>query len=435
VAPRGKTTRVLATDPDEPETHYVPHAAKQEGLEPAHKIGLAIAGALAIIVCIVIVYVKNTKTAEMQAIQERQRAREALITELKGINLNAVGEPERLLRVVAEKETVWKGTSIAPDILSFKAKAQGALDLAKELADVTKRLEEVERDVKDPATPPAKLGDDRRKIEDLANRGSAFGDEFAKRVSVVRAQIDRVFLQRLAEEARSSPTGDLAASRVALQRFAAAEDEAKRLLDVSINLKDTEGEAHFKELYKTLVGESDRLATAAYTAEVVSQAKPRDMLSGEAATQWNPSPCKGFRAVVENGVLTIVGPDADAGKMGLVSIGDREQWRSFVAEVEFTIESGSFDFFLHLGRSANPSTVQLGIRTSGVESNVPLGKPVRAMFSMIGSKLRFRIIGEGTAEPFEKDMSWTSTRKGAIGILVPDGTRVRFTKFTVKDLR
>jgi hypothetical protein len=135
-------------------------------------------------------------------------------------------------------------------------------------------------------------------------------------------------------------------------------------------------------------------------------------------------------------VLTLTGPDADANKMAVISIGDREQWRNFVLDIEFTIEKQGVDFHLHLGGSTGPNTQQFYLWGEGKDATLSLGQTYRARASMLGSKFRLVYVDDqnDVPPPVESSVSWTINRKGAIGLVVPPGARVKFSRFQVKEL-
>jgi hypothetical protein len=143
----------------------------------------------------------------------------------------------------------------------------------------------------------------------------------------------------------------------------------------------------------------------------------------------------GFEHRIEKGVLQIVGPDAASGKMGVMSIGDRELWRDFVLEFDFTLEKGKVDMYLRLPKGASPDNTVEGVTlaTQG-ENAFVAGETYSVELSMIGSTEIYSVHAV-EFKPDEHQISWTKARKGSILLAIPSNTSIKISKMRIRELR
>jgi hypothetical protein len=128
----------------------------------------------------------------------------------------------------------------------------------------------------------------------------------------------------------------------------------------------------------------------------------------------------------------MIGPDADAKGEGLISIGDREQWRDFVVDLEFTLESGSFDLYLRIGTKADGTVPQVNF-TAGQDGLVA-GKSYEITGKMIGSSLEVSTYPEDM-ETAVANLQWAMSRLGGLGFSLKETTRLKITRLRVRELR
>ena len=220
-----------------------------------------------------------------------------------------------------------------------------------------------------------------------------------------------------------------------MQRYQTAEDELKTMLDLAFREKNDEKKNFYSPLYKRVIEQSDRFTEQVFTTEASEKLPWVDCLAGAKVADWSPTTTKGFAHRVENGTLSLVGPDASANAKAIIAIGDREQWRSLVVDMEFTLEQGGVQLCFHLGKSPNQNTVYFDLNTEGDNKEALLqpGKVYKLKVSILGSEFKARY-ADDTPRPYVDTLDWTKSRKGAIGILVPPGARIKFTRFMVREL-
>ena len=414
---------------------HVPHRPPGEAplLDDVARNGLLAALGFAIVVGLVLFFVFRAKAADRRAHEAYEAEVTGLYNELRGLDLNDPAAAERLVDLAGKKEDTWKDHALAAEITSLVARARSNLTASKERREALSRFTDVEDELKKGAVASDRLKELRRQLDESEVALSEGGAELVARIGLAHKTADQMYATQILAEARKA-RDDGAGPRPSMVRFQSVEEELKGLLDRAFTTKNTEQQAFYTPLYQQAIEDSDKLATALFKAEgenmqwVDCLAPPQDKL-------WNPSSVRGFSHRVEGGVLQIVGPDADAAKMAVVSIGDREQWRHLQLEVEFVIEKGDLDLIFRLGRGPNPNTVTYPLRTVG--GPLKAGKKYSARFNLVGSQLNVRFAGEDidTPSPHDEALPWTKNRKGAIGFVVQPEARVRFTRFRVRELR
>jgi hypothetical protein len=421
-----------------PREHHASPAPKPL-LDQATKIGFAVVGGLAVIVLIVVYVVSEKKAKEKAAADAYEKSVTDLRDQLVAVDVNDEAAVGNMIQTAKDKEGLWKQHALAPEIQALVAKQVTSLEKSKERKDVVAKFTRVEEGLKNSDNMTAdKVKEQRRLLDELELKIDLAGPEFRTRYDASRKAADNLYATRLVEDAVAIEKQNPDNPRTALVKFQLAEDELRTLYDKSIKEKKNELKDFYEPLYKRAIEASDRLATALFTTEVIEKLPWTDCLSGQRASEWNPTQVKGFSGKVENNALWLTGPDKDAGRYALIAIGDREQWRNFVLDLEFTIEKGDLDMYFRLGRQPSAATEMVALHTEGTKDRtLKAGKTYRAKASMIGSHFIFRFQDEDMDTPpeFIDDLPWQRTRKGAIGLLVPPDTRARFTRFKVRELR
>ncbi len=435
-APR---TRPRAPEPPPPPVQIHVQRGPKPTMDKATKIGFYITLGLALIVGIVVFKVMGTKEEERAVIQAREQAVKDLVAELNAYNVDKPSDAEKIVARAVEKESIWKNHEAATAIQTLMVRAKTNIESNKEQQSVIDSFTSIEKELAAPdGLAPERVKDLRRQLDELEVKVAQAGPEILARFSITRGTADKTYATRLLDDAKTFETANADNPRLSLLRYQTAEDEIKLLLDRSYRDKITELQEFYTPLYKQVILESDRLATEIFTDAAASDKLPWiDCLTGDQAALWNPSDAKGFSHKVENHQLLIQGPDADAGKMAVMSIGDREQWRNFAWEFEVVIEKGNLDVYFRLGKVPNLNTYKYAMSTAGEDRNLSPGKTYRGRATILGSKFDIRYADEDidTPTPQTLDIGWTMSRKGAIGLVIPSGTTIKFTRFQVRELR
>ncbi len=298
----------------------------------------------------------------------------------------------------------------------------------------TERLARVEALLADPAHVATEaLADARRELDALKAEFAADATNLA-RVAAAKATAERVHAERLLVDAKAAAAlGGDASDRAALARYTQAEDELRELLDAAFQGDDAQARKHFTDLYRQALAESDAQVERIFTPEVIERLPWLDLLSGAQQQHWAASVCAGFAHHFDNGALHIVGPAKGAAGDGILSIGDREQWRDFVLEMEFAIAKGGMTLCFRLGKLVDRSVETWTLTVEGDDALSTL-RPYTARASFIGSSATLAL-DDPDFEPIQARIHWTMNRLGALGIVVPEGAELMFTRLRIKVLR
>jgi hypothetical protein len=379
-----------------------------------------------------VVWVVLGKRAKDEAIQQAHRDEvAAFYTTFMAIDITTEEGCTQAIAFADEKRSLWEPEDIAPEVQSRYAKAKTTLDLLVEKKSLLERLAQVEATLGDPSAVPAdQLLEIRRVIDDLEAKGSVIGTEALARLGTARGLADKAYATRLLEEARASAAAE--GGRAALTKFARAEEEIYKILEKAARAK-AETQPFYQDLYQSAIKDSDALAASVFDEAAIEGTPWRDLLASTESANWLAPALQGFEHRLENGTLHLIGPAPEAGARGIISIGDKEQWRDFVVDFEFTIQKGSFEMYFRLGPSLQDKTqwIEYGVDDS-VKTPKNAGEKYSTTISVIGST--FVWTEEGLAAP-EDQIHWSFRRKGAVGIVVPEGAEVIFTKMRIRVLR
>ena len=429
----------------EPPHEVASHRTEPEGvLDQTAKIGLMATVGLALVVLGVVFFVMRKKADEREAFEAYESEVKTLYEQMVKLDLSNEADAKRLLQTAKDREGRWKSHELAPQIQTLMVRAAANLESGKERRESLGSFTEIESQLADPSklTPDA-IGALRRRLTELEAKITVEGDEYLKRYQAARITADKAYVNGLFTAAQTLSQESPSNTRPALTQAQAAEDETRKLLDQAYTDKNQELQDYYADLYRKVIAENDRLATALFTDKTNEALPWVDYLSPEKAALdgskggWNRTNSRGFSAPIENGVMQILGPDADAGQIAIAAIGDLEQWRNFDLDIAFTIEKGNVDLFLRMGRTANANTVNFPLVSEGESKNLVAGRSYKARVRMLGSRFIVKFEDEDLDTPGAKDeqVTWAKTRKGAIAFLVPPGARAKVTTFKVRELR
>jgi hypothetical protein len=273
----------------------------------------------------------------------------------------------------------------------------------------------------------------RRRAVDYEVRGAELDAAIKQRLAKAHLCIDKAYVAKLHDEAKALIAKGPAEARNALAAVQKAEDEIVRALDDATKTrKDVETVTFYSDQLKSIIPEGDALVAQIFTPDVIERTPWTDLLSGEQKDKWQHPAFKGWQ--IKDGVLTGVGPDLDSRQTAIMSIGDQEQWRDYVCEIEFVLVKGEAKVHFRLGAAVNNSTLSLEVSTGG-------GAPFKAgatnlmTSTVLGSSWKVTFSDPDHSPHEEPEVPWTIRRKGGIAISVPPGAEIKITKMRIKVLR
>jgi hypothetical protein len=394
--------------------------------------GWIVCGALTLIALGVWWRVQAKKSAEAAAVAAAKQEVDDFVTKMKGFDLTNLVQATEAIAYAESKKPLWEDSSATADVGTIVSRAKTNLDTAKDRKETEERLANAEQVINNAASEtPQIIAKTRRILSDLEQRVDAMPPEFKTRLNAAKSVIDKTYIVRLHDDAKAIAAKGPSEARAALTAYTAAEDEVLKLFETSMRSKNKEAEEYYKQRYRDIITESDAIATAVFTPDVVEKAPWKDLLAGDAIKGWANDGLKGFR--IDSGSLQAVGPEIGAGKTAIMSIGDREQWRDYELDMEFTVVAGTGDFYFRLGRRPDNAGDSYPISTG--EGGFKLGEKYSGKALFIGSKLS---ITWSTAEiePYTPDgTSWARTRKGAFGLTLNEGSEIKISRLRIRELR
>jgi hypothetical protein len=403
----------------------------------------------------VVFYTKSVRDTREAAEKAVLHARTEFLDGLKKLDLLTEDGCKAAIARIEDptKKEIWANTDIATEVLNILARARTNQENIKNRDEVLEQVSKVNGKMQNVAGLTTEdLAEVQRLIHELEPKITILKQQVQDEFKGYRKVVAKAFGLKLHDEAKSFAAANGDKPKQSLVKYARAEDEVRKLLDSAftesnemkaratkdpaLNAAATEARQTFEmfeQHYRAIITESDALSEAAFPPEVVEKTAWRDLLTPD--TKWSVAPLQGFEHRIDSGVLHIKGPDAATKKQGVMSIGDKEQWRDFMIDFEFTFESGSMTMYFRMGPRTIQNTESMLITSYASGSAPPLqGKSYSGEAWAIGSKFHFHIKTEGV-DPSDSDIKWVNSRKGALGLVIPDGTKVKFTKLRVRELR
>ncbi|MSR46856.1 MAG: hypothetical protein EXS13_07320 [Planctomycetes bacterium] len=423
--------------------HHAIHDSSQISFDKATKIGFGICGGLLVIVLIVVLSVKGTKDEIRDTEEKRVVALTELVTKVELVDFGSDSSLKETFAYIEANKEIWKGSERDSAVSAVYRRVQAAIDNAKLRTEILARVDIVKQKMAAAdALSPEQMRDLKRELEELDGLGTIVGDKIAKEISELRKTSEHIFAQQFFAYADKLASGG-GEQRVALRAATFAEDQLRETWDNFRRAKNAEETAFYEPIYKSVLALTDKIAYDLFNAgperdqlDGEESMGFKDLLSEDAKKKWNPTNTKGFSWRIEGGVMQIVGPDADTNQKAILAIGDIEQWRHYMLQMEFTLEAGNFDIFFRLGRkpnNTNPNFVINPSNTDPARFQFEAGKKYTLRFGVMGSRFQVKLWGDEEAVIHIEDCRWTDTRAGAIGLQIPPGCRMRVTEFKLRE--
>lgn len=435
-APRAPTTSRPSSTPKSKPRSATPDVRREVEMLKAREnkvmmYGWIVCGVLAVIALGVWWRVQAKRSAEEAAVAAHQKEVNDFATKMRGFDLTNLVLATEAIALAESQKPLWEDSAITSDIGSIVAKAKTNIESARDRKELELRMTAAEEGIQNAASKtPKEIAQIRRTLQELENKADSMGPEFKARVAASKSGIDRTYVIRLHDDAKATAAKGPSEGRAALAAYTLAEDEVLKLFEAALRSKNKEAEEYYRQHFKDIITESDLIATALFTPEVIEKVPWKDLLSSEFAKSWANDGLKGFR--IENGALQAVGPEIGAGKIGIMSIGDREQWRDFEIDAEFTLVAGTGHFFFRLGKRTDNAGESYSIAPG--EGGFKLGEKYGAKATFIGSKISITWSSADVA-PYEVDTIWSRIRKGAFGMTLTEGSEIKLTRLRIRELR
>lgn len=384
--------------------------------------------------------VLGQKAAEQAEFDRIQAALDGFRNEFRSIDITTEEGAQHLIEFGEENRPIWgELDELGTEVVSRSAKAKDFLAQIATKRELMQRLEAIEQVMARAAElPPSELAEQLRRMDELKPKAGIVGAEFEARLDRDRAEGERVHMERLmatGEDAAATTPPD----RTALTTLQQVEDDVHRIFEGVYKLWDknkqdpalSEKKKTYEDNYKHIIELSDDVVERFFSADVVEALPWRDLLADPSA--WKTGELKGYEHKIESGMLHLIGPDPSEGGQAVMSIGDKEVWRDFVVEMEFTLMKGYCELYFRLSPVWQKNVESRELTTD--EGFLEAERTYTYVYSVIGSRLVEEQKGEDSPGPDPRSISWTQIRKGGFGISVPKNTEIKFTKLRAKVLR
>jgi hypothetical protein len=281
----------------------------------------------------------------------------------------------------------------------------------------------------------AELTELRRRLAELDAEQREVHAVSSNVVHAIRRIDDALPTMRLLEAAR---TAARVPGREAIAAHPVAEDALRKVLEgLMRGPHDTETQRLFEGLCRQCIAESDALCERVFTPDFINEIPWMDLLAAEQAKAWRTvGDIAGFTLHVADGTL-VASMEAGTREKGLFLVGDREQWRHFVLEVDFAVDHGAATMWLRLriADTRQSEAYELSAKDQGA---LTPGKSYSMLARFIGSHLMVDFPASpgvaGAPARHDTDAQWYKRRRGAIGFTVPAGTRLTITRMRIRVL-
>ncbi len=407
--------------------------------------GWVVAGVMILIAGGAWLYSKKTVSDRESARVLYETTMTNLMDEFAATQINSIDAAQKILSRAEETKAFvrlsdgrqdigWKDTyvpGVTSKVQSRVASATSYIKTQTETNELVNGLASLEAAVKDAANKkPEELVKLRRLLSEYEARAESIGTEFETRVARAKIDLNRAVAKRLFDDAKVvAAKGE---ARAALTAYAKAEDELRTLMDEAYTRRNQDAISWVEPLYQEVITESDKISTAAFTADVIDKTPWTDILASPEIKGANDG-FKGFRQ--ENGQIVMVGPDPGSKREGIFSVGDLENWRDFVIELEFVPVRGHAKLYWRLGKQVQAAPDEVHIDLSGSDGYKP-GQTYSITATYIGSKRTFEYSANLEVEPDVVDgIGWRKQRVGAFGAALVEGAEFKITKLRIKVLR
>ncbi|NOT30352.1 MAG: hypothetical protein HOP15_07880, partial [Planctomycetes bacterium] len=405
-------------------------------------VSFAVAFVVFVVAGVVLWKVLGQKKAEQAAAEAYQDRVQDFKTKFMAFDIQEETSAKQLIAFAEEHKALANSLEdFASEVVSRVAKAKTFLEGLEQRRDLEQRLTAIEQALANAAQlAPIDLAEQRRRLDELAAKAGIGGPEFVARVARDREQAEQVYVERLVTSSQAAAAAETL-DRAALATIQQGEDELFKLLDVSYKAWDKNKQDEvlitkkneYQEKYQSLVKLSDEAVQRFYTPEVIEATPWRDLLSAEQASAWKSDAAKGYERRIENGLLHLIGPDPSEKSEIVMTIGDREVWRDYEIDMEFTIVKGQFTAYFRVPIVWQDNIWYADLKTD--EGYLIPGEAYSYTFRIVASTFTEEQHSEDSPGPTVDNVSWTKPRKGAFGIGVSKDTEVKFTRLRARVLR
>jgi len=368
------------------------------------RIGWLVTGGVTLVTGIVLMLVMNTHDSRSSVAERGCEPREYPDIEIDGITIRGgVLTPETRKRLNEALATLIKTRNLKEKLSGIESHVGSSPTLevlGKDFADV-----------RDP---------------ELKMQASEAGGELLERYNRAVKEVTRRDLEALRAAANAAALGT---TGEALAPYGPLEDATRLLLHEAMANKDAEAEAIYQLMWYQTCREIDGIVTKLFNESYQNRVPWNDLLADTAG--WTIASSGSFKHTFGAGLSLVNAPGEQSGSSGL-RYTPADEWRDYVLEVEFKLDSGTLVFYTRIGDKMDPKEVPaFSVGTKDATIQVEYGKTCRLVIRMIGNRLT--VTGEDTS--YAEDFVSTKSRRGEPGIVAEAGTTATITRLRARHLR
>ncbi len=372
---------------------------------------------------------------DLKLAKDHRDALDGLLVDARKMDIKSEQGARNFLTFLEDKKGLgWESDTdkggVGGELSTMLTLAKATIETEQDKAEQMSRLSTIEATLRDATSKDMNaILQARRSLNALVLKDNAYGDEFKARVQAQVAEVDKIVLQRLRQEAKTLAGGGPDKTRAALTAYSKAEDESTNLLDRAMKLKDEAVKKYYTDQFKELMEESNAYVASVFDEGMINSTAWTELLTDENKKHWQNYGLQGFR--IEGGKLEAIAQKGGT-TLGLLDFPDQGTLRDFTLDMEFTL-TGQVDALFRLGKRVDNTVESWNLSTTSQEP-LKAGQTYTLQATFIGSKLIGTLTPADVSLP-GTESTWTKSRKGAIGFQMHDGAELRITRMRIRQLR
>jgi len=383
----------------------------------------------------VMMYSKATQKHRVDTIAAYDKENEDILAKIKTFDATKEDGAKALKAYLESLGSKSKRDELKEEVNTANIRVARSLEGFIKQREFMTRLDKLESDVKNAGSLSSEQLQTLRVDRDtLESEGGGYGGDVLARLGSMRGTLDLSYARKLHTELSALPTAG-AGAKATLTRYAQVEDIISAMWMKAAKDSNKALKEPLDAVMQAMVKEADEICSNVFTPEYIESQPWTDLLRGEQATRWVKSPAPGFSYDINSrGELRIIGPDPESKGDGVISIGDKDKWRDFVAELDLEITRGKFDMYVRAPVSSLVNVPVYGFTTEG-EDALARGTAYPLRVKVIASSWEVSSDSSEFSSSEDMPLIWWKPRVGAIAFSVPIGTEFSIKKFRIKVLR
>jgi hypothetical protein len=395
-------------------------------------IGWMAVGGLVLITGIVLLVVMSNHSARDEAVERRKKEILEFRNQVMNVPMNDEQALVKMRDHIDANKKLYRGTPIETEITQQRTAIVGTIGMMVKTRGLVERMQGIEAQLA--ANPSSEnLGKQYAAVRDadLKLQADDAGGQYQANYNNLVKKVARQYIDVLSAEsaaAASATTGE------ALAPYGTLEDTLRLEMERAMQSTDTEAQQQYGSLLKKTMTEVDAIGARLFDEAYINKAPWIDLLADKEHWLVRESPT--FKAQFGAGLL-LTNAAGEEAKSGGVSYKPGENWRDYVLDMEFKLDSGTIVVYVRVGDAMDTKMVPgftVGVPQGNKTFNVLAepGKVHTLQVSVIGRTLIALLDGQN---PYQDDIAANKSRRGEPGIVAQAGTNATISRMRVRKLR